>query len=81
MWFGIVSNLIADPRGKRKSPSISELCMKFTFKAKKYMPLRTPMVSQITWRVLDNSCADIIELTCSPSSEPFLSLMNFRLNI
>tara|TARA_R110002074_G_scaffold349427_2_gene519967 strand:- start:926 stop:1171 length:246 start_codon:yes stop_codon:yes gene_type:complete len=80
MELCIVCDLIALTRTKHKASAIFQFSMKLAFEAKKYMPFGAPMISQITWAVLDHSYSDITEVSSSPVSHTLLASVRRLLN-
>lgn len=66
MGFCIVSHLVTHARLENKCAAIFEFRVQFTLKAKQYVPLAAPMVSEITLRVFDHANADIAEMLRAP---------------
>ena len=68
MELRIVADLIARTWFKYKVASVFQLGMKLAVETEQYMPLRAPMIGQISRTVLDHPYPDIAELAGFPVS-------------
>ena len=75
MGFSIVSHLITHARLEDKCAAIFQFRVQFTLKAKQYVSLAAPMVSEITLRVFDHANADVAEMLRAPVSCATVSLV------
>jgi len=70
MGFRIVSHLITHARLEDKCAAIFQFRVQFALKAKQYVSLAAPMVSEITLRVFDHANADVAEMLRAPVAVP-----------
>ena len=75
MGFSIVSHLITHARLEDKCAAIFQFRVQFALKAKQYVSLAAPMVSEITLRVFDHANADVAEMLRAPVSCATVSLV------
>ena len=64
--FGIVCDLVAHACRKNELSAIRQFGMQFAFEAKQDMAFDTPMIGEITGRVLNQANTDIPEMSGSP---------------
>jgi len=68
MWFGLVCNLITHPWLQRKTAAVLELGMQLARGTQNNVSLRTPMIGDVTGRVIDHAHANCSELLSAPIS-------------
>jgi len=75
MWFGIICNLIAHARFKKKLPAIFKLGVQLSFQAQKNVSFHAPVISQLILRILDHADADTAEILGAPEGYACFALM------
>lgn len=75
MRLGIVRDLIAHARAEREGASVSEFRVQLTAQAKQDVALGTPMVGDISRRVLHHAHPYITKLSCAPTCHAALTRM------
>jgi hypothetical protein len=66
MGLRAVGDLVTDTRRKHEAAAVSELCFKFTVKAKQEVSLFAPVVSEVARRVFNHPNAYGAKLLRSP---------------
>jgi hypothetical protein len=64
--FGVVRYLIAHAWRESEFATIPEFSLQFTLQAKENMPLATPVISQVSGRVLYHADSNASELLSAP---------------
>jgi hypothetical protein len=64
--FGVVCYLIAHAWHESEFATIPEFSLQFTLQTKENMPFATPVVSQVSGRVLDHADSNASELLSAP---------------
>jgi hypothetical protein len=66
MWFSIIGDLIAHAGFENKLATVFELSVQLAGETEENVSLDAPMVSQVTWRVLDHADADVPKVLGAP---------------
>jgi hypothetical protein len=67
--FGVVRYLIAHAWRESEFATIPEFSLQFTIQTKENMPFATPVISQVSGRVLDHANSNASELLSAPVRE------------
>jgi hypothetical protein len=82
MRLGVVCYLIAHAWRESEYTTIPEFSLQFTLQAKENMPFATPVISQVSGRVLDHAYSNASEVLSAPVRESaftfVLSLLDLR---
>lgn len=81
MRLSMVSNLIAHAGFKHQGTAILQFSVQLAFKTREDMPLRTPVISPVAGRVLNQADPDVAEVTGLPVSHVRFAFVLVRLTV